>query len=140
MSETKTPTEISRSAFEEWIAAPPFEESVLRYSDDEMVAAFPGQYRSRSVQLAWEAWGESRDNLTSELAAERQKVAELRASPHYLQPLVQHRWLAPSSSPRFTAVTASALSHLKHFEKLECSMPFSTAQKNEDETKETTRP
>ena len=45
-----------RSAFEAWITAPPMEKDVARNSTDERKSAWPGQYRSYEVQLAWEAW------------------------------------------------------------------------------------
>lgn len=45
-----------RSAFEAWITAAPMEKDVTRNSTDETKSAWPGQYRSYEVQLAWEAW------------------------------------------------------------------------------------
>ena len=45
-----------RSAFEAWITAAPMEKDVARNSTDETKSAWPGQYRSYEVQLAWEAW------------------------------------------------------------------------------------
>ena len=46
----------SRSQFESWISAPPYERSVDRFPDDQEKWAWPGQYRDIAVQLAWEAW------------------------------------------------------------------------------------
>ena len=48
-----------RKAFEQWISASPYEREVLRYPQDETKFAWPGQYRSTHVQIAWEAWQES---------------------------------------------------------------------------------
>jgi len=48
--------EEERRKFEAWITAPPIEREIDRMSDDESVAAWPGQYRDYCVQLAWEAW------------------------------------------------------------------------------------
>ena len=45
-----------RSAFEAWITDPPMEKDVARNSTDDRKSAWPGQYRSYEVQLAWEAW------------------------------------------------------------------------------------
>ena len=45
-----------RSSFEKWITAPPFEKDVSRFGLDQERYAWPGQYRSYEVQLAWEAW------------------------------------------------------------------------------------
>ena len=45
-----------RSAFEAWITDPPMEKDVVRNSTDDRKSAWPGQYRSYEVQLAWEAW------------------------------------------------------------------------------------
>lgn len=45
-----------RSAFEAWITDPPMEKDVARNSTDDRKGAWPGQYRSYEVQLAWEAW------------------------------------------------------------------------------------
>ena len=45
-----------RSAFEAWITAAPIEKDVTRNSTDETKSAWPGQYHSYEVQLAWEAW------------------------------------------------------------------------------------
>jgi hypothetical protein len=50
------PEENSRKAFEAWIMEPPFEASIVRYSQDAKQSAWPGQYLSYPVQLAWEAW------------------------------------------------------------------------------------
>lgn len=50
------PTGSVRSAFEAWITAAPIEKDVTRNSTDETKSAWPGQYRSYEVQLAWEAW------------------------------------------------------------------------------------
>lgn len=48
-----------RRSFEAWISAPPYEHEVLRY---DTKYAWPGAYRSITVQLAWEAWRESANN------------------------------------------------------------------------------
>ena len=53
---------VNRQSFEEWISAPPYEREVLRYPDDETQFAWPGQYRNNAVQLAWEAWCQSRQS------------------------------------------------------------------------------
>lgn len=50
----------SRELFEAFVASSPYEYEVLRYPDDKTKNAWPGQYRSMGVQLAWEAWEESR--------------------------------------------------------------------------------
>lgn len=44
-----------REAFEAFVSSPPFEYSIERMSH---LSAWPGNYRSLSVQLAWEAWKE----------------------------------------------------------------------------------
>jgi len=46
-----------RERFEAWIS-PPYERDVRRHSlwPKESLPAWPGQYASISVQLAWEAW------------------------------------------------------------------------------------
>ncbi len=49
----------SRMVFEMFISAPPFEYSTERFSEDETIAAWPGNYRDISVQLAWAAWQEA---------------------------------------------------------------------------------
>lgn len=54
-------TEIEqRRAFEAWISQSPYERSVERWPNDERRHAWPGQYKDMEVQLAWEAWQESR--------------------------------------------------------------------------------
>lgn len=53
--------EFERSLFEAWISSPPYERSVDRYSGDQSTHAWPHQYKDIAVQLAWEAWMESRD-------------------------------------------------------------------------------
>ena len=45
-----------RKKFEAWISGRPYNECVLRFSDDPTRAAWPGNYRSIKVQIAWEAW------------------------------------------------------------------------------------
>ena len=61
-TETTTPSGCSvaagsvRSAFEAWITAAPIEKDVTRNPTDWSKSAWPGQYRSYEVQLAWEAW------------------------------------------------------------------------------------
>jgi hypothetical protein len=51
-------TELSkqRVLFEKWIAAPPYERSLVRFKEDE---SWPGHYKNYPVQLAWEAWREA---------------------------------------------------------------------------------
>ena len=51
--------EILRAGFEAWIKNPPFERLVQRYPNDETKHAWPGQYRSYDLQLAWLAWQEA---------------------------------------------------------------------------------
>lgn len=46
----------ARESFERWITSPPLEKDITRNSTDEEKSAWPGQYRSYEVQLAWEAW------------------------------------------------------------------------------------
>ena len=50
-----------RAAFEAWIAAPPYEVDVIRFSHDPADSAWPGQYWFHEVQLAWEAWNRRAD-------------------------------------------------------------------------------
>jgi len=47
-----------RARFEGWIRMPPYERNVHRHGrrPKESLPAWPGQYASISVQLAWEAW------------------------------------------------------------------------------------
>lgn len=49
----------ARDRFEAWITAPPFEKDIARSPHDQTKFAWPGQYRSYEVQLAWEAWCEA---------------------------------------------------------------------------------
>jgi len=51
--------EKERARFEAWVSAPPLENSVRRYPDDEAQVAWPGQYKDHAVQLAWDAWQEA---------------------------------------------------------------------------------
>ena len=44
---------MEREAFEEFVAAPPFEYRTERMTE---LSAWPGNYRSIAVQLAWESW------------------------------------------------------------------------------------
>ena len=46
-----------RKAFENWITAPPYEKDVTINSEKHKWA---GQYSDYQVQLAWEAWKESK--------------------------------------------------------------------------------
>jgi len=48
-----------RAVFEAWIVAPPYERSIARWPHT-MTLAWPSQYHDLAVQLAWEAWQESR--------------------------------------------------------------------------------
>ena len=51
-----------RAAFEAWIKAPPYEQSVARIPLTHLqpgASAWPGQYADYQTQLAWEAWQES---------------------------------------------------------------------------------
>lgn len=45
-----------RAAFEDYITAPPFEDSIERFCDDPIKSAWPGNYKNYHVQLAWDAW------------------------------------------------------------------------------------
>jgi len=47
-----------RNQFEEWISSEPYVENIERFPDDATRFAWPGDYRSLKVQLAWEAWAE----------------------------------------------------------------------------------
>jgi hypothetical protein len=51
-----------RAAFEARVSSPPFEYCINRFPDDETKTAWPGQYRSEAVQLAWDfvRWRASR--------------------------------------------------------------------------------
>lgn len=51
-----------RAAFEARVSSPPFECCINRFPDDETKTAWPGQYRSEAVQLAWDfvRWRASR--------------------------------------------------------------------------------
>ena len=44
---------MEREAFEKFVSAPPFEYSTERMTE---LSAWPGNYRSIAVQLAWESW------------------------------------------------------------------------------------
>ena len=44
---------MEREAFEKFVVAPPFEYSTERMTE---LSAWPGNYRSIAVQLAWESW------------------------------------------------------------------------------------
>ena len=50
---------LSRESFEKWVSSPPYEEETDRYPNDSTKYAWPGNYKSYSVQLAWEAWSEA---------------------------------------------------------------------------------
>lgn len=50
----------ARSEFEAWVIQEPYNRSVLRFPSTYAKYAWPGQYRDIAVQLAWEAWCESR--------------------------------------------------------------------------------
>lgn len=45
---------MSRSEFEAWVSAPPYERCIDRYSDDALM--WPGQYCSHKTEIAWQAW------------------------------------------------------------------------------------
>lgn len=51
--------------FEVWVTNPPFERSVTKHGAE---SAWPGNYKDISVQLAWEAWQESRLNEAADIA------------------------------------------------------------------------
>lgn len=57
----------ARLSFEAWITSPPYQKCVARNSSDEMKSAWPGQYRTYEVQLAWEAWSKSAHWLAATL-------------------------------------------------------------------------
>ena len=57
-----SPTPEGREEFEAWISAPPYERETHRQGQS---LAWPGQYYDYHVQLAWEAWQESRTGLRS---------------------------------------------------------------------------
>lgn len=59
--------ESQRKAFENWISAPPYEKDVTRFPRNERVSAWPGQYRDIAVELAWDAWEESANQMRAEL-------------------------------------------------------------------------
>lgn len=67
-----------RAAFEAWITSPPYENPVTINPES---SAWPGQYQSYEVQLAWEAYRASRAALVVELPPLPQE-AEAR-SMHY---------------------------------------------------------
>lgn len=50
-----------RDEFEKWISGPPFERSIERWPDDPAKYAWPGNYKSMAVDLAWHAWHDSRE-------------------------------------------------------------------------------
>lgn len=50
----------SRLQFEQWVSSPPYEYETLRYPNDPARQAWPGQYKSITVQLAWDSWREAR--------------------------------------------------------------------------------
>lgn len=54
----------SRTQFEQWVSAPPYEHETLRYPNDPVNYAWPGQYKDITVELAWEAWKEAKRTLT----------------------------------------------------------------------------
>lgn len=45
-----------RQRFEAWISGPPYERDPLRYPDDATKYAWPGNYRSLDIDLAWCSW------------------------------------------------------------------------------------
>ena len=45
-----------RADFEAWVSAPPFEKDTRRFPNQSDRFAWPDQYRSYEVELAWEAW------------------------------------------------------------------------------------
>ena len=51
-----TTPQSGREAFEAWISAPPFEQSVSRLNAS---SAWPGSYRDIATDLAWQAWQEA---------------------------------------------------------------------------------
>lgn len=55
-----------RTAFEEWISAPPIEADIDRWPEDCDRAPWPGNYKKYPIQLAWEAWQEGYKHAKSE--------------------------------------------------------------------------
>ena len=49
----------TRERFERWISSQPIEADISRYPDNATEYAWPGNYRTYNVQLAWEAWCEA---------------------------------------------------------------------------------
>ena len=52
----------SRDEFEAFISLPPHEKEISRFPDDGS-SAWPGSYKNLIVDLAWDAWQASRQNL-----------------------------------------------------------------------------
>lgn len=46
----------SRTEFEAWISAPPFERNTDRFPNDPRRHAWPDTYQVYEVELAWQAW------------------------------------------------------------------------------------
>ena len=69
----------ARLEFEAWIKSPPYERDVYRYPNDAEHEAWPGHYRIYEVQLAWEAWRDSRNfkqNAWHDLLCELDEIRE----------------------------------------------------------------
>ncbi len=47
---------VERNKFELWIGDAPYERCLVRFPDDDTQTNWPGQYRSRETELAWQAW------------------------------------------------------------------------------------
>lgn len=67
-----------REAFEKWISAPPYEDDLSRFSDDETRTMWPGQYRNHRTQMAWEAWQAAIEYVRAERSED---MAALDAKP-----------------------------------------------------------
>ena len=64
MMKPGTQEDSERAKFEAWISAPPYEQDIDRYPDDAMKYAWPMSYKKITVELAWEAWKESKKQTT----------------------------------------------------------------------------
>ena len=64
MIKPKTSEYFERAKFEAWISGPPYEHDIDRYPDDAMKYSWPMSYKKRGVELAWEAWKESKKQTT----------------------------------------------------------------------------
>lgn len=64
MMKPGTHEDSERAKFEAWISGPPYEHDVDRYPDNPMKYAWPRAYKKIAVELAWEAWKESKKQTT----------------------------------------------------------------------------